>query len=312
MAEDPLDSEIVNNLLIFKKLFGIISLIILIFVALLFWFSAKIKKKIINKSILYLTLIEIGYLISVLLPYNSNTPDNDLCFAESLLINFFSNCRIVWSFLMAYICIMESMNKLFFENHDFLLSIIFLLVLIILPSLTTLFLFINKLSGNYGAYCLLPLNNEEMRFYIIKIHIYYTAFKLSFILITFYCIYQSRKNKKILKDATNYRSNHKYLIYPKIICCMQTLDIGTNIYKIISINSSTFLIELIHIFLNCTEGIVIFIFLVKSTLFQTLFSRFYTKFKKKGENKRKHRNTLKSINSFIKDKNTAPLLDNND
>jgi hypothetical protein len=312
MAEDPFDLEDVNSLLIFKKIFAISSLIILFFVALLFWFSEKVKKKIINKCILYLTLIEIGYLISVLLPYNNYNPDTELCFAEALLINFFSHCRLVWCFLMTYICIMESMNKLFFENHEFLISIIFLLMLILIPALTTLYLSLKKLSGNYGVYCLLPLNNEEMRFYIIKIHIYYTAFKIGFILITFYCIFQSRKNKKILKNFSNYRSNHKYLIYPKIICFMQTLDVGTNIYKIILINSSNYFIELAHIFLNCSEGIVIFIFLVRSSLFQTLFSRFYKKFKKKRDNKKKRGNTFRSINSLIKDKNTSPIIDNND
>ena len=86
MADDPLDPEDVNNLLIFKKLFSIISLILLIFISMLFWFSKKIRRRIVNKSILYLTMIEIGYLISVLLPYYINNPVSDLFFAESLLI----------------------------------------------------------------------------------------------------------------------------------------------------------------------------------------------------------------------------------
>ena len=179
------------------------------------------------------------------------------------------------------------MNKVTFENHLLLFSIIFIFLLIIIPFFSSLYIFLNKLSGNYGAYCYLPLNNEEMRFYIIKIHIYYTAIKFCFIIITFYCIIQSRRNKKIFKNVGNYKSNHKYLIYPKLICSLQSLDIVTNIYKIVSINSSTFWIELLHIFLNCSEGIFIFIFFVRSTLFQTLFSRFYKNFKKKREIKRK-------------------------
>jgi len=310
MAEDPLDSEDVNTLLIFKKLFSIISLIFLIFISMLFWFSKKIRRRIVNKSILYLTIIEIGYLISVLLPYYINNPDSDLCFAESLLISFFSHARILWCFLMSYICIMESMNKLAFENHLLLFSIIFILTLIIIPLIPTLFIFLNRLSGNYGAYCFLPLNNEEMRYHIIRIHIFYTSIKFSFIIMTFYCIYQSRKNKKLYhKKVSNYKSNHKYLNYPKLICCLQTLDIATNIYKIIFINSSTFWIELAHLFLNCSEGIFIFIIFLRSTLFQTLFSRFYKNFKvKKRGNKKRGRNTIKSINDLLKDKNTSPLI----
>jgi len=310
MVEDPLDTDDVNKLSIFKKIFGIISLIVLIFISMLFWFSKKIKARITNKSILYLTLIEIGYLISVLLPYYNMSPDSDLCFAETLLINFFGNCRIVWCFLMTYICIMESMNKLSFENHNLLFSILFILAIVLIPILTSLFLFFNRLSGNYGAYCLLPLNNEEMRLYTIKIHIYYTAFKFGFIIMTLYCIYKSRKNRKMFKKVGNYKSNHKYLIYPKLICCLQMIDLSTNIYKIIKINSSMFWIELLHIFLNCSEGIFIFIIFVRSTLFQTLFSRFYKKFKKKRIGKKKHRSTFRSINSLINDKNTAPLIAN--
>lgn len=309
MAEDPLEQSDVNTLLIFKKLFSILSLLVLIFIAMLFWFSKKIKRRITNKSILYITLIEILYLISVLLPYNINNPDSKLCFTESILINFFHFARLTWCFLMTYICIMESMNKIIFENHLILFSIIFIFLLILIPFFSSLYIFLNDLSGNYGAYCYLPLNNEEMRFYIIKIHIYYTAFKACFIIITFYCILQSRRNKKIFKNVGNYKSNHKYLIYPKIICIMQSLDIITNIYKIASINSSTFWIELLHIFLNCSEGLFIFIFFVRSTLFQTLFSRFYKNFKKRRGNKKKRRSTFRSINSLMNDKNTAPLID---
>ena len=88
MAEDPLDEVDVNTILIFKKIFGIVSLLLLIFISLLFWFSKKIRRRITNRSILFLTIIEIGYLISVLLPYYIGNPDGDLCFAESLLINF--------------------------------------------------------------------------------------------------------------------------------------------------------------------------------------------------------------------------------
>ena len=126
---------------------------------------------------------------------------------------------------------------------------------------------------------------------------------------TFYCIYQSKKNKKVFKKLGKFKSNHKYLIYPKIICFLQTLDLGTNIYKIIFINSSTFWIELLHIFLNCSEGIFIFIFFMKSSLFQTLFSRFYKKFKKRSH-KKKHKNAFKNINALINDKSNCPLIDN--
>lgn len=310
MAEDPLDSENITTLLIFKKLFTIVSLILLIFIAMLFWFSKNIKNRITNKGILYLALIEILYLISILLPYNSNNPDNTLCFVESLLINFFSHSRIVWCFLMSYVCIMESMNKQTFENHPLLIAFSFLFILFIIPFLSSLFLFLNELSGNYGAYCFLPLNNEEMRYYIVKIHIFYTALKVCFIIITFYCIYQSKKYKKIFKKFVKYKSNNKYLIYPKLICILQSLDTGTNIYKIISINSSTFLIELVHIVLNCSEGIFIFIIFIRSSLFQTLFSRFYKKFKKRRGQKKK-RNNLKSLNSLMNDPNARPLIDNN-
>ena len=45
MAEDPLEQNDVNALLIFKKIFSIISLIVLIFISMLFWFSKKIKKE---------------------------------------------------------------------------------------------------------------------------------------------------------------------------------------------------------------------------------------------------------------------------
>ena len=135
---------------------------------------------------------------------------------------------------------MESMNKEFFANHPLLLSIICVFILIIFPFFSSLFLFINELSGNYGAYCYLPLNNEEMRFYVIKIHINFTALKICLIIMTFYCIYHSKKNKKIFKKLGKYKSNHKYLIYPKLICILQTIDVGTNIYKIIHINSITF------------------------------------------------------------------------
>ena len=94
MAEDPLEQNDVNALLIFKKIFSIISLIVLIFISMLFWFSKNIKKRITNISILYLTIFEICYLISILLPYNINNPDSNLYLAKTLLINFFHHGRL--------------------------------------------------------------------------------------------------------------------------------------------------------------------------------------------------------------------------
>ena len=280
MGEDPLEPNDVNTLLILKKIFSILSLIVLIFISMLFWFSKKIKKRITNICILYLTIIEIGYLISILLPYNINNPDSNLCFAETLLINFFHHCRLAWCFLMAHICILESMNKISFENHHILCSIIFIIILILIPFPSSIFLLYN-----------------------------FTAIKLCFIIITFYCILQSKKNKKIFRKVSNYKNNHKYLMYPKLICWLQTADLSTNIYKIVLINSSTFWVELLHIFLNCSEGIFIFIIFIRSTLFQILFSRFYKNFKKNRGNKRKRGNTFKSINSLINDKKNTPLID---
>jgi hypothetical protein len=193
MSEDPLEPDDVKTLLIFKKLFSIVSLILLFFISMLFWFSKKIRRRITNIGILYLIITEILYLISILLPYDINNPDSKLCFAESLLINFFNHARLAWCFLMTYICIMESMNKLSFENHFLLFSIIYIFILITIPFLLSLYVYLNDLSGNYGAYCYLPLNNEEMRFYIVRIHIYYTAIKFCFIVITFYCIFLQKQ-----------------------------------------------------------------------------------------------------------------------
>ena len=91
MEEDPLNYDDIEKLLIIKKIFSSISLIFLFLITLLFWYLKKIKKKIIYMNILYLILIEIGYLVSIILPYNYNEPDNKLCFAESLLFHKYFN-----------------------------------------------------------------------------------------------------------------------------------------------------------------------------------------------------------------------------
>ena len=280
MDEDPLDSENVEKLLLVKKIFSFISLMVLFLILLLFWFLKKIKKKIIYLNILYLILIEMCYLISMVLPY--------------------------------YTSIMESLFYKSFQNHFISFSFIILSVLIIIPFLSSTFLFLNKLSGNYGVYCYLPLNNTEMRYYVTKIHIYFTAIKVFFIIISFYSVFRSKRNKKALKKITKFTSNHKYLQYPKLICSFQTLDLIPNIYKIITINSTTFFIELIHIILNCSEGIFIFIIFLKSPLFQILFAQFYKNIKKKkGKKKRIKKNKkLQTINSIINDSNNnSPLID---
>ena len=312
MDEDPLDSENVEKLLLVKKIFSFISLMVLFLILLLFWFLKKIKKKIIYLNILYLILIEMCYLISMVLPYQYNEPDTKLCFAETLLINFFLHCKLIWCFLMGYTSIMESLFYKSFQNHFISFSFIILSLLILIPFLSSTFLFLNKLSGNYGVYCYLPLNNTEMRYYVTKIHIYFTAIKVFFIIISFYSVFRSKRNKKALKKITKFTSNHKYLQYPKLICSFQTLDLIPNIYKIITINSTTFFIELIHIILNCSEGIFIFIIFLKSPLFQILFAQFYKNIKKKkGKKKRIKKNKkLQTINSIINDSNNnSPLID---
>ena len=312
MEEDPLDSDSIEKLLIAKQILSITSLIVLFLILLLFLFLKKIKKKIIYLNILYLILIEMCYLISIVLPYYYNEPDSKLCLAETLLINFFLHCKYVWCFLMGYTSIMESLFYKSFQANFLSFSIIIILVLIIIPFLSSTFLFLKKLSGNYGVYCYLPLNNTEMRYYVAKIHIYYTAIKIFFIIITFYSVIRSKRNKQALKKVIKFTSYHKYLLYPKLICSFQTLDLIPNIYKIITINSTTFWIEFIHIFLNCTEGIFIFIIFLKSPLFQILFAQLYKNIKrKKGKKKRiKKSKKLQNLSTIINDNNNnAPLID---
>ena len=312
MEEDPLNYDDIENLLIIKKIFSYISLIFLLLISLLFWYLKKIKKKIIDMNILYLILIEIGYLITIILPYNYNEPENKLCFAESLLINFFIHCKYVWCILMSYSSIMESLFAKTFQKNFICFSFIIISILIIIPFLSSLFLYLNQLSGNYGAYCYLPLNNAEMRYYVNKIHIYFTAIKVIFIIVTFYCIYRSKRNKRALRKIISFKSNHKYLIYPKIICSLQTLDLIPNIYKIININTSSFIIELCHIIFNCIDGILIFIFFVRSSLFQILFSQFSKNVKKRKKKKKTIQKSKKldNINTIIKDSyRTSPLID---
>ena len=315
MEQDPLDQDDIEKLLIIKKTFAYLSLIVLFLISLLFWFLKKIKKKIVYMNILYLILIEIGYLITIILPYNYNEPDDNLCLAESLLINFFIHCKYVWCFLMAYTSIMESLFAKTFEKRLISFSIIIISILLIIPFLSSLFLFLNKLSGNYGTYCYLPLNNSEMRYYVNRIHIYFTSIKAFFIIITFYCIYRSKRNKKALKKITKFSSNHKYLVYPKLICFLQTLDLIPNIYKIININASSFIIELFHILFNCSEGIFIFIIFLRSSLFQILFAQFYKNIKKrKGKKRRIKKNKkMENFNMIMNDaNNSSPLIDEKD
>ena len=314
MEEAPLNQDDIEKLLIAKKIIVCISLILLILISLLFWFLKQIKKKMVYMNILYLFLIEIFYLISIILPYNYNEPDENLCFAQSLLINFFIHCKYVCCFLMSYASIMESLFSKTFENHLISFSFIIISIIIILPLLSDVFLYLNNLYGNYGVYCYLPLNNSDMRYYITRIHIYFTAIKIIFIIITFYSIFRSNRNKKALRKITKFASNHKYLIYPKVICGLQTLDLIPNIYKIITINSSTFWIELFHIIFNCSEGIFIFIIFLKSSLFQILFSQFYKNIKrKKGKKKRNKKNKkMQNINSIMNDNNSSPLIDEKD
>ena len=174
MEEDPLNQDDIEKLLIAKKIIVCISLILLLLISFLFWFLKQIKKKMVYMNILYLFLIEICYLISIILPYNYNEPDDNLCFAQSLLINFFIHCKYVCCFLMSYTSIMESLFSKEFEDHLILFSFIIISIIIILPLLSDVFLYLNNLYGNYGVYCYLPLNNSDMRYYITRIHIFTT------------------------------------------------------------------------------------------------------------------------------------------
>ena len=45
MDEDPLDSENVEKLLLVKKIFSFISLMVLFLILLLFWFLKKLRKR---------------------------------------------------------------------------------------------------------------------------------------------------------------------------------------------------------------------------------------------------------------------------
>jgi hypothetical protein len=210
---------------------------------------------------------------------------------------------------------MESLFAKTFQKNFICFSFIIISILIIIPLLSSLFLYSNQLSGNYGTYCYLPLNNAEMRYYVNKIHIYFTTIKAIVIIITFYCIYRSKRNKRTLKKITKFRTNHKYLVYPKMICSLQTLDLIPNIYKIININASSFIIELFHILFNCSEGIFIFIIFLRSSLFQILFAQFYKNIKKRKGKKRRIKKSKKmgNLNMIMNDANySSPLIDEKD
>ena len=52
MEEDPLDQEDIEKLLIIKKTFALLSLIVLILISFLFLFLKKIKKKLVYMNVL--------------------------------------------------------------------------------------------------------------------------------------------------------------------------------------------------------------------------------------------------------------------
>ena len=305
----PVEPKKVDTLLIFKKIFAIPSLILLVFIFILFLFAKNITHKISQQFILFQIIIEILYLIFILLPYNYENPDSSLCLVECIFINFFSQLKLASALIMSYICVLDTTNKLLLETHHKLFAFILFSFTLIISSISPIYLYFSDLSGNFGSYCFLPLNAQEIRVYIVKVHLYFLAFKLGIVFITFYLLFKNHKYKKSVqrvKGAKIVINNKQNLVYfPIVITVFALVDLGTNIYKISNINESTFWIEFLHIGLNCSGGIYIFVIFLKTSLFQTLFSRIYKKFKSKRKKKNK-RISAHSIKSFSSE--NSPII----
>lgn len=305
----PVDFDTVNTLLTLKKIIAYPSLALVVFIFILFLSAKNITHKISQQCILFQIIIEILYLIFLLLPYDTDSPDGTLCFVESLLINLFSQLKLVTALVMSYICVLDTTNKLLLETHHKLFAFILFIFTIIISSISPIYLCLYEISGNFGSYCFLALNDQESRIYIVKTHLYFLIFKSGIVFTTFYLLFKNYQFKKSIQKIKGVKivinSKQNLVYFPLGTAIFSLIDLITNIYKIYNINESTFWIEFLHILLNCSGGIYIFTLFVKMSLFQTLFSRIYKKLKNKRKKKNK-RFTARSIKSFSSD--ASPII----
>ena len=267
----------IESLLSIKRFCCIPSLIACVIILSLFWFFKEIRG-ISIENIIYLTFSEIVYSISLLLPFYSEKPHSYLCLIQSFLLNFCIYSRFIWTSIISYCCLTNTIKHDYLERHKTFYRNLFLSIAIIIPFCLSVYLVAYSMYGNSGCYCWLSIDSDDRRGFMRKNQIFFLFVKITImILILFFVVktmkilsMQRRRNKNKLGD------NEHLKYYPILLLFGSSFGVINRIVNIVSIN--TFYVWLISIQLiaDSIQGVFIFLIFILSPGLRHSISTLYS------------------------------------
>jgi hypothetical protein len=249
---------------ILKKMIFIPSIICTLGVIIMI-LSYKIKRSPQHLNLLFLSLNDLIYYISILLPFDEKEIISNVCLTQGLLTNFTKQGSIIWYFIISYTCLINTLNSKYYLQNKVKFTIIYLLCSLIIPFIYCLYLYFFDLIGNDIYYCNIFLKSELMKFYIMKNQCYILFFEIFEYFLNLFCYKKCSKyilniEKNTKKKNNEHNKNNKLLIkIPFIYLIISPIGILNTFFRIYSYLQINFLLEYLNLFSEGFKGIFIFI-----------------------------------------------------
>ena len=243
----------------------------------LFWIFKEIRGISID-NIIFLTFSEILYCISSLLPFYPDNPYSLLCKFQSFLINYCLYSRYIWTAIISYCCLTNTLKHDYLERNKHFYRILFFVIAISIPLGLSIYLVASNSSGNSGCYCWLAIDSEDRRNFIVRNEIFFLFFKVTLmILILFFVIKTARILEVQRRKSKNKLGDNEHLKYYPIVLLTASLGgVINGIVNIISINTVYLWLIIIQLILDSIQGILIFLIFILSPGLRHSISTLYS------------------------------------
>lgn len=255
----------------------ILSLITCMIILSLFWFFKEIRGISIN-NIIFLTFSEILYCISSLIPFYPDNPYSFLCKFQSFLINYCLYSRYIWTAIISYCCLTNTIKHDYLERNKRFYMILFFVIAISIPLGLSIYLLVSNSSGNSGCYCWLAIDTEDRRNFMVRNEIFFLFFKVTLmVLILFFVIKTARILRIQRRKSKNKLGDNEHLkYYPIVLLSVSLGGVVNEIVNIVSINTVYFWLIIIQLISNSIQGVLIFLIFILSPGLRHSISTLYS------------------------------------
>lgn len=258
LESSTLTKHEISTLLLIKRLLCIPSVVFCCLILCFLWFFKEIRGPVIE-IFFFLVISEIFYLFSLLIPFYSDNPKGILCTTQAFLINFFLQSRYIWAIIISFASLMVRIKYNYLDHHKSFYRVFFLIIGLIIPLGLSIYIIVADITGNSGYFCLLDIDTEDRRKYIVRNEIFFLGIKGTEMFIILFFVLKNRAILKGKKKKNQHADNEHIIYYPGIILVASLGRLMNSIVSVVTLNNMYFWIYALQVVLDALEGICIFI-----------------------------------------------------